>query len=184
PVVHLLADPQRPGPGGRHQDPERVPEDGGERAVVEQRPAPAQQPPLLHLRGPAGPAELVVPPPPHVADHEDGQRQVREDDPPQQVTGAHPGHGRGPSDVRYSGGANGSRPPRPRGGPPADTRRMSARSRTPGAGSRAHTASTSAAYGVPARWTARRSSSSSARRPRRRRSPRGASAANSSTTGR
>src|SRR5690606_41424577 len=173
PVVHLLAGPQRPGPGGRDQDPERVPEDGGERAVVEQRPAPAQQPPLLRLRGPAGPAELVVPPPPHVPDHEDGQRQVRQDDPPQQVAGAHRGHGRVPPDVRYSGGANGSRPTRSCGGPPADTRRISARSRTPRPGSRSHTASTSAAYGVPARWRARRSSPRSARRPRRGRSPPG-----------
>src|SRR5439155_17138436 len=64
--VEMMPVAIRPGPRLRDQDADHVPGDGRERAVVEQRATPLEQAPLLQLGGAAGPAELIVPPPPDV----------------------------------------------------------------------------------------------------------------------
>src|SRR5262249_35106147 len=135
PAVDVLRDPDRVRPGFGDQDAEDVPRDRGEGAVVEDRGAPLQQPPLLELGRTAGPAELRVPPPPDGPDGEDAERQVRQYDPPEDLQGAHgrpsglagtPRSARWPvpvGAVRESGGANGSRPASSAGGAGPHARR-------------------------------------------------------------
>src|SRR5665647_1832990 len=106
-MVGVLGDPQPRGEGLRDEDAHHVTADGGERRIVEDRPAPLEHPTFLQLGGPAGPAELVVPPPPDVPDDEDAQREIGQRDPPEDVRGA---HARTAFPPMYSGGANGSRP--------------------------------------------------------------------------
>src|SRR5262249_6561304 len=89
PAVDVLRDPDRMRPGFRDQDAEDVSGDRGKGAVVEDRGAPFQQPPLLELGRAAGPAGLVVPPPPDGSDGEDDERQVWQYDPPEDLQGAH-----------------------------------------------------------------------------------------------
>ena len=54
-------------------------------AVVEQRGAPFEQAAFLQLGGAAGPAELVVPPPPDVPDDEYAERQVGQGHPHEEL---------------------------------------------------------------------------------------------------
>src|SRR5262249_45057475 len=82
PAVGALRDAEGGGPGLGDQDADDVAGDGRERAVVEDRRAPLEQPALLQLGGPAGPSELVVAPPPDVADDEHPESQVRQGQPP------------------------------------------------------------------------------------------------------
>ena len=85
-VVGGLADPD----GARSndfgdQDAADVAERDQQDAEVEQRAAQAQQAALVELGGAGGPAELVVAVPPVVAHHEDGDRDVGDDDPEDDV---------------------------------------------------------------------------------------------------
>ena len=59
-VVGVLADPHGVGPRLRHQQPDDVAADDAEHPEVEQRAADPQEPVLVELGGPGGPAELVV----------------------------------------------------------------------------------------------------------------------------
>src|SRR5262249_21652187 len=138
----VLGYPDRPRPAFGDQDADDVPGDGREGAVVEHGGTPLEQPPLLQLRGPAGPAELVVPPPPHRPDDEDAQRAVPQRHPQEHLPAAAVAHRKA---SRYSGGANGSRPTSSAGGPDSHRRRTSAWSGRRSAGSPAQTPSTTSA---------------------------------------
>ena len=114
-----------------------------------------QQPVLVELRGPGGPAELVVAVAPDVADDEDRQAQVGDDDPEE---GAHRGAPTGmvADEIEGGSGAPGrGRRRSPRGRPPrpaAPARRdvVRRRPRRPArVGRVSHRASSAAAHGDP-----------------------------------
>ena len=140
-----------------------------------------QQPVLVELGGPGGPAELVVAVAPEVADHERRQAHVRDDHPQERVHQRAPGNdgiGSGARPVGRpaglnSGVANGARPTSSSGGPSAASRRTASRSSPRSGGSVARDrvdragpgrarrrASASRSSSRPARW------SSSSCRPR------------------
>src|SRR6185437_1776987 len=155
--VDAFRDAQGLGDRFRDEDAEHVPADGGEGGVVKQRGAPFEQPAFLELGGAAGPAELVVAPPPDVPDDEGDHRGVGQDDPPPEVPAAHRGSPRLP--LRNSGGAKGatptgSSPTSSVGGPSVISRRTSAAWRAVSGGRPAQTASSTPAYGLAAKpWS-------------------------------
>ena len=99
------------------QDADDVACDGSESPVVKDRAAPLEPALFLKLGRAAGPTELVVAVAPDVADHEGGERQVREDHPPEQLEPADTAQRRVTPRWMISGGAKGSRPTRSEGGP-------------------------------------------------------------------
>ena len=114
--------------------PTDVPDDHDEQAEVEQRAADPQQPRLVELRGAGGPAELVVAVAPDRAADQDGEHDVGQHAPEQDVA---------PASSRWlqSGGSRrgvGSSPTCSRGGPlrPAPARRRRRRARRPAAARR------------------------------------------------
>src|SRR6185437_14220046 len=155
-----LGDADGAGPALGDQHADHVPGDGAEGAVVEDRGAPLEQAAFLELCGAAGPAELVVAPPPDMADDEDAQGEVGQRYPHEDLPRAGIAHREA---SRYSGGANGSRPTSSAGGPDSQRRRTSAWSGRRSAGSSAQTASTTSAYGDEASRSPRSSNSNSAR---------------------
>src|SRR5262249_9182549 len=94
PAVGAFRDADGAGPGLGDQDADDVAGDGREGAVVKDRRAPLEQPALLQLGGPAGPAELVVAPAPDVADDEHAERQVGQAHPQEDFEGAGIAHRR------------------------------------------------------------------------------------------
>ena len=118
---------------------------------MEQRAADPQQPVLVQLGGPGGPAELVVAVSPDVADHEGRQAQVGKDHPQEFGHARTPGKvGVGSSTVRCRsvgapglnwGLANGDSPTSSSGGPAIASRRTASRSSPRSGGSVADTAS-------------------------------------------
>src|SRR5262245_33607610 len=94
PAVGAFRDADGAGPGLGDQDADDVAGDGREGAVVKDRRAPLEQPALLQLGGPAGPAELVLAPAPDVADNEHAERQVGQAHPQEGFEGAGIAHRR------------------------------------------------------------------------------------------
>ena len=116
-----LGHADRLGEGLRDHQPDDVAADRGERAVVERRAGPAEDLVLEQLRRAAGPAELVGAVAPPRADDERRDRGVRQDDPEQDLAGA---HARAPVGIA-SGGPYGSRPTASSGGPSRASRATS-----------------------------------------------------------
>ena len=176
-VVEPLGDPDRLGPRLRDAQPDDVADEDAEDAEVEQRAADAQQPVLVELRGPGGPAELVVAVAPASGRRRRRSGRRRERPPTGARSSAAPpgndGIGSGSPAVRPSpparaelGVANGARPTSSSGGPSAASRRTASRSSPRSGGSVAHTAShapaptasrrraaTSRSSSRPARWS-------------------------------
>ena len=126
--------------------------DDPEHPEVEQRAADAQQPVLVELGGPRGPAELVVAVAPQVPDDEGRQADVGDDDEEELVHARAPGNdGMGSRVVSGAaplaapglncGLANGASPTSSSGGPSAARRRTASRSSPRSGGSVAVTAS-------------------------------------------
>src|SRR5207248_1307803 len=138
PAVGPLVDPDRIGERCRDDQADDVPADGGQGAVVEHRTGPAEDAAVEQLGRAAGPVELVAAVAPPVPDDEHGERDVRNDDPQQELAGAH----RLASVVGItSGGANGSRPTSSWGGPLAASLTVRAPSAPEGAPTARQTAS-------------------------------------------
>src|SRR5680860_900120 len=172
-MVHPLGDADRLGPALGYAEPDDVAEEHADDPEVEQRATDPQQPVLVELRGPRGPAELVVAVPPEMAHHEDRETDVRDDHPQDLVHPGAPGKvGMGnPDGVAPDEGvaglncgvAKGARPTSSSGGPSAARRRTASRSSPRRCGSVEVTASITPAHGDPASRSDNRSSSSPAR---------------------
>src|SRR5579875_125154 len=201
PAVDVLGNSDRLRPPFGDENADDMPHDGGKGAVVEDRTAPLEEAAFLQLRRSARPAELVVPPTPDMADHENAECQVGEADPEKDLPSARVCHSEPPYSrvttgageerlpgagvkPRYSGGANGSTPTSSCGGPSRRSRSTRTRSGRFNRGSNTVTASMSSTYGLSMCCNAPRSTSSSARCAARSDLPFGERSANSSTIGR
>ena len=100
PAVGALGHADGLGEGLGDQQADHVPTDGCERAVMERGAGPAEDLVFEDLGGAAGPAELVGPVAPPGADGEGRDRDVRKDDPQQDLAGA---HGRAPVGIASGG---------------------------------------------------------------------------------
>ena len=173
-VVGVLADPDRVGPRLRHQQADDVAADDAEHPEVEQRAADPQQPVLVELGGPGGPAELVVAvaPPGDRPRRSSGTGRGRRRRGTRSSAGSWERRhgqqgGRGAAPVAAPGLncglANGASPTSSSGGPSAASRRTASRSSPRSGGSVAVTASIRRAHGEPMSRSERRSSSRPAR---------------------